>query len=69
MEELSNKGKEFILKQMKEELIEAITNLTISDIKSETIDYGYGDELMVGLMIRTQHTLTPEGIEFLNNLK
>ena len=70
MEKLNNKAKEYLLKVMQQELIDFINKMTIDDLKTEE-RYKYESfekELRVGLMLRNEHMLTPEGIELLNNI-
>jgi hypothetical protein len=68
MKELNKEGKEYVLKLMKQELIDAINKMTIDDLRAEEIKESYGEGLRIGLMLRNEHIFTLEGIELLNNI-
>jgi hypothetical protein len=68
MKELNKEGKEYVLKLMKQELIDAINKMTIDDLRAEEIKESYGESLRIGLMLRNEHIFTLEGIELLNNI-
>lgn len=69
MEKLTDAAKDYLLHQIKQELLIAISNLTICDIKTEE-RYKYESfekEVIIGTVLRYQHMLTPEQIESLND--
>jgi hypothetical protein len=69
MEKLTDSAKDYLLHQIKQELLIAISNLTYNDIKTEE-RYKYESfekELIIGIVLRYQHMLTPEQIESLND--
>jgi hypothetical protein len=68
MEQLNNKAKQFLLDEMKQELIDAINKMTIDDLRTEEMKESYGEGLRVGIMLRNEHMLTPDGITLLNDL-
>jgi hypothetical protein len=68
MEQLNNKAKQFLLDEMKQELIDAINKMTIDDLRTEEMKESYGEGLRVGIMLRNENLLTPEGIELLNDI-
>jgi hypothetical protein len=68
MEQLNNKAKQFLLDEIKQELIDAINKMTIDDLRTEEMKESYGEGLRVGIMLRNEHMLTPDGITLLNDL-
>jgi hypothetical protein len=68
MKKLNTNAKQFLLDKMKQELIDAINKMTIDDLRTEEMKESYGEGLRVGLMLRNEHMLTPDGITLLNDL-
>lgn len=67
MEKLTQKSKEYLLHQIKKELLIAVHNLTINDFMYDTREDFDGEDVMVlGIMIRDQRMLTNQDIETLN---